>query len=87
MASDTQLDRQPAKPLSAAERMRAYRHRRSQGLRCVEVQVGRAELHGLIAKGYLSPDKRNDLHEIHLAIEDFLFDCLKDVWDRSAVMR
>jgi hypothetical protein len=59
--------------------MRAYRHRRRQGLRCVEVQVGRAELDGLIAKGYLSPDKRNDLHEIQLAIGDLLFDCLNDV--------
>jgi hypothetical protein len=75
MASDTQLDRQLGKPLSAAERMRAYRHRRRQGLRCIEVEVGRAELHGLIAKGYLSPDKRNDPHAIALAIDDLLFDC------------
>jgi hypothetical protein len=37
--------------------------------------VGRAELDGLIAKGYLSPDKREDLHAIQLAIDDLMFDC------------
>jgi hypothetical protein len=64
-----------AKAQSAAKRMRTYRRRRRQGLRCVEVQVGRAELHGLIAKGYLSHDKRNDLRAIALAIGDLMFDC------------
>lgn len=62
---------------SAAARMRAYRRRRRRGLRCVEVQVGRVELHGLIAKGYLSPDKQNDLQAIQLAIDDLIFDCFR----------
>jgi len=74
MTSESQLDQTPATAQSAAERMRAYRRRRRYGLLCVQVQVGRAELHGLIAKGYLSPDKREDLHAIELAIDDLMFD-------------
>jgi hypothetical protein len=64
-----------AGPKSVAERMRAYRRRRRSGLRCAKVRFGRADLDGLVEKGYLSPDKRKDLHAIELAIEDFLFDC------------
>ena len=74
MTSESQLD-QPATAQSAAERMRAYRHRRRYGLRRVGVPVGRAELDGLIAKGYLRPDKRKDLHAIQVAISDLMFDC------------
>jgi hypothetical protein len=78
MASESSV--QPsAKAQSAAERMRAYRRRRRHGLRRVQLQVGRAELHGLIAKGYLSPDKREDLDAIQLAIDDLMFDCFNGV--------
>jgi hypothetical protein len=41
---------------SAAERMHAYRRRRRRGFRCVEVQIGLAELDGVVAKGYLPSD-------------------------------
>ena len=64
-----------AGPKSVAERMRAYRRRRRSGLRCAKVRFGRADLDGLVEKGYLSPDKRKDLHAIELAIEDLMFDC------------
>jgi hypothetical protein len=77
MLLEVQSGQRSAKAQSAAERMRAYRRRRRHGLRCVEVQVGRVELNGLIAKGYLSPDKRNDLHAIQLAIDDLMFDCFR----------
>ena len=77
MLLETQSDQPSANARSAAERMRAYRRRRRQGLRCVEVQVGRVEVNGLIAKGYLSPDKRNDLRAIALAIDDLMFDCFR----------
>ncbi len=62
---------------SAAERMRAYRRRRRHGFRCVEVQVGRAELDGLVATGYLPSDKQHDVHAIQLAVNDLLFDWLQ----------
>ena len=64
-------------PLSAAERMRAYRRRRRRGFRCVEVHVGHAELDGLVAKGYLPPDKRQDVHAIKSAVNDLIFDWLQ----------
>jgi hypothetical protein len=54
--------------------MRKYRRRRRHGLRCVEVVVGRAELDGLVAKGYLPADKAQDLPAIGLAVNDLLFD-------------
>jgi hypothetical protein len=75
MTTEPQSVHPPGKTQSGAERMRAYRRRRRSGLRCVKVRVGRADLDGLVEKGYLSPDKRKDLHAIELAIEDFLFDC------------
>ena len=62
---------------SVAERMRAYRRRRRRGLRCYGVQLGQAELDGLVAKGYLPSDKRGDRQAIELAIDDLLFDWLQ----------
>jgi hypothetical protein len=78
MNTEDRSDGLPSKasPKSVAERMRAYRRRRRHGLRCYEVKLGRAELDDLVAKGYLSPAKRNDRHAIELAIDDFLFDFL-----------
>jgi hypothetical protein len=64
-------------PTSAAERMRRYRKRQRRGFRCVEVLVGRAELDGLVAKGYLPPDKRQDVHAIKSAVNDLIFDWLQ----------
>jgi len=40
------------------------------------VQVGRAELDGLIAEGYLLPGNRDDTHTIGLAINNLMFDWL-----------
>jgi hypothetical protein len=75
MTTEPQSVQPPGKAQSGAERMRAYRRRRRSGLRCAKVRFGRADLDGLVEKGYLSPDKRKDLHAIELAIEDFMFDC------------
>jgi hypothetical protein len=74
MTMEAQSVQAPGKTQSGAERMRAYRRRRRAGLRCVKVRVARADLDVLVEKGYLSPDKRKDLHAIELAIEDFMFD-------------
>ncbi|MFY9900796.1 MAG: hypothetical protein WAK67_23850 [Xanthobacteraceae bacterium] len=78
MNSQGQAGQLPTKvgPKSVAERMRAYRRRRRRGLRCVEVQVGRAELDGLVDKGYLKDGQQGDIHAIELALDDLLFDWL-----------
>jgi hypothetical protein len=44
-----------------------YRHRRRRGLRCIQVQVGPAELNRLVAEGYLLPGNREDTYAIGLA--------------------
>jgi len=78
MTSGASSDPSPAKPgcRSAADRMRSYRRRRGRGLRCIQVQVGRTELDGLVAKGYLLPGDREDISAIRLAISDLMFDYL-----------
>jgi hypothetical protein len=57
--------------------MRDYRRRRRRNLRYVRVTVGRAELDGLVARGYLKPDVRNDLEAIELAFDDLIVDWLR----------
>jgi hypothetical protein len=53
----------------------AYRLRKRQNDRYVRVLVGSPELDGLVAKGYLAPDARNDVEAIEVAISDLMFDC------------
>jgi len=77
MTMESEWVQRPGKSQSAAARMRAYRRRRRRGLRCYEVKLGRAELNGLVTKGYLASDKRDDRYAIELAIDDLLFDWLK----------
>ena len=78
MTSEHSSEQPPAKlgRRSVADRVRSYRRRRRRGLRCVQVQVGRAELDGLIAKGYLLPGNRDDSYTIGLAINGLIFDWL-----------
>ena len=78
MTSESSLGRPPVElgARSTADRMRTYRRRRDRGLRCVQVQVGRAELDGLVAKGYLRPGDRKDTSAIRIAISDLMFDWL-----------
>jgi len=62
MTSEHSSEQPPAKlgRRSVADRVRSYRRRRRRGLRCIQVQVGRAELDGLVADGYLLPGNRED---------------------------
>ena len=78
MSTETGSDLVPTEPIdrSVAARMRLYRQRRSRELRCVRVPIAPAEIDGLVAKGYLSPGKRNDREAISLAISDCLVDAL-----------
>jgi hypothetical protein len=78
MTSEHSLEQPPAKlgRRSAADRVRSYRRRRRRGLRCIQVQVGPAELDGLVAEGYLLPGNREDSYTIGLAINGLMFDWL-----------
>jgi hypothetical protein len=53
---------------SAAERMRAHRERKKLGMRCVTIEVHKAEIDALISKGFLSSDARNNASAITDAI-------------------
>ena len=78
MSTETAPNPAEAEPVhrSVAERMRLYRRRRRRGCHYVKVLIGPAEVEGLIAKGYLPPDKRNDPEAISSAIDDLMYACL-----------
>jgi hypothetical protein len=78
MTSEHSSEQSPAKlgRRSVADRVPSYRRRRRRGLRCIQVHVGRAELDGLIAEGYLLPGNRDDSYTIGLAINGLMFDWL-----------
>jgi hypothetical protein len=52
----------------AAERMRRYRERRRDGLRCLTIELRETEIDVLIGKGMLKADARNDQHAIRNAL-------------------
>ena len=47
-------------PFSPAERMRVYRTRRQNGLRCVRILLHETEVDALIHKGFLKRERRHD---------------------------
>ena len=51
---------EPAPRSLAAERMRRYRQRQRQGLRCLTIQLRETEIDALIRKGLLNAEMRND---------------------------
>jgi hypothetical protein len=53
---------------SAADRMRAHRERRREGLRCVMAQIRETEIEVLVSKGLLAPATRNDVGAITRAL-------------------
>jgi hypothetical protein len=57
---------------TAAERMRRYRERRRDGLRCVTVELRETEIDVLIRRGMLKADARNDPYAIEMALYEFL---------------
>ena len=62
----------PATRSAAAERMRAHRQRRRDGLRCLTIELRETEIDVLIGKGVLKADARNDLYSIKMALYEFL---------------
>lgn len=57
---------------SGAARMRLYRRRRREGLRCVTIQLHEAEVEALVRKEWLKPETRNDLAALTEALHDHL---------------
>jgi hypothetical protein len=62
----------PAAGSAAAERMRRYRERRRDGLRCVTIEVHDGEIDALARNGFLKTDTRNDPRAIEMALYEFL---------------
>ena len=56
---------------AAAERMRRYRERRRDGLRCLIVELRETEICALVRNGFLKADARNDLRSIEMALYKF----------------
>jgi hypothetical protein len=57
---------------AAAERMRAHRQRRRDGLRCLLIELHETEIDALVRNGFLRSDARNDPRSIELALYEFL---------------
>ena len=57
---------------AAAERMRAHRQRRRDGLRCLTIELRDSEIDALIRKQLLKSERRNDLSAIIDALYVFL---------------
>jgi hypothetical protein len=62
----------PATRSAAAERMRRYRERWRNGLRCVTLDIRDGEIDALARRGFLKSDARNDLRSIEMALYEFL---------------
>ena len=56
----------------AAERMRAFRQRRREGVRCLTLELRDAEIDRLIYLGHLRQDEREDRKQVLLALYRFL---------------
>jgi hypothetical protein len=55
-----------------AERMRAARRRRRDGLRCIPLEIRDGEIEALVKAGVLTPDARNDRAAIAAAMGKLL---------------
>ena len=73
MSEQAEISSGPTTPSTAcsaaAQRMRAHRQRRREGLRCIVVQLRETEIDVLIRKGLLQADARNDV----CAVRDALY--------------
>jgi hypothetical protein len=63
---------QPAFRSSVAERMRRYRQRRRDGLRCLLIELRETEIFALVRMGLLESEKCNSNDAILTALYAFL---------------
>ena len=61
-------------PSPAAERVRRYRNRRRQGMRCVQVSLHVTKIDALVRMGYLEDRDRNNPAALQTAINIFISD-------------
>jgi hypothetical protein len=66
-----------AAPSPGAVRMARYRRRRRNGLRCLLVELRKAEIEVLIRRGYLDAAHRRGKNAVLKALYDFLDDTLR----------
>ena len=64
------------RPSPAAERMRAHRQRRRDGLRCLTIELRETEVDALIEMKLLNSEMRNKTSAILAALYEFLDDTL-----------
>jgi len=58
--------------LTVAQRMRAHRQRRRDGMRCLMIEVRQEEILALTRQGLLPNDRQNDTDSIKNALYAFL---------------
>ena len=64
-----------------AERMRLYRQRQRDGVRCVTIELRNFEIYDLISLGLLRYETRNDVDAIKLALHKLLDQALGQTSD------
>ena len=68
---------------TSAARMRRHRERRRQRLRCLTIELRDGEIEGLIQRGWLARERRDDSGAIRRALYNYLSDNLGDAqWPR-----
>ena len=72
MAPDAKVKTAPAVRSPAAERMGLYRLRRQLGSRCLLIEISETEIEGLIRKGLLPAEMRNDVGAVMSALYEHL---------------
>jgi hypothetical protein len=75
----------PPAPSPAAERMRRYRERQRDGLRCLTIELRETEIDALIQKGLLTGDNSENPEAIIAALYDFLDSTLDNTVTRNSM--
>jgi hypothetical protein len=65
-------DSVPTSTSDAADRMRRYRQRRRDGLRCLTIELRETEIDTLIRRRLLQNCDRDDLNAVNRALYEFL---------------
>jgi hypothetical protein len=71
----------PVTRTAAAERMRRYRQRRRDGLRCLMIELRETEIDALISNGLLAAEDRQDYDSLQSAFYSFLDDAFEELRD------